>query len=176
MTRGFSTALILLVTVLCIISFARIRSQVTVARYTICASLPTVPLIVKTQLAERDIYESIFRYRIQQIGPRGIFFLSIKCSDPSDAFMARFSDSHARVRKGSDAYAPQRFSRWIFDKATGEHGARLFVDNVTWISPVLAEVKGGSQCGSLCADGGMYRVANENGHWLVLRYEIQFVS
>jgi hypothetical protein len=169
--------LILLVTVLCVIYFSYLRSQATETQSSICAPAPKVPLIVKTQFAERDIYEAIFRYRIEQIGRRGVFFLSIKGSDPNDAFMARFSESPTTtIRKNSDAYASKPFSPWILDKSTNAHGVRLFVGEVTWISPVLAEVKGGSQCGSLCADGGIYRVASKNGRWAVIHYKIQIVS
>jgi hypothetical protein len=133
--------------------------------------------VVDSQLEERDICEAIFRYRIQQRGSKGIFFLSINGRDPTDEFMARFSKSSATIKKGSEAYfAKQPFPGWLLDRATGGHGVRLSVAYVVWVSSDVAVVKGGSYCGGLCTDAGTYRVAKQNKHWVVVQYEIQLIS
>ena len=135
------------------------------------------PPVVGTQLEERDIYEAIFRYRIQQSGSKEIFFLSINGGDPNDEFMARFSKSSATIKKGSEAhFAKQPSPGWLIDRATGVRGVSLSVAYVAWVSSDLAEVKGSSYCGGRCADAGTYRVAKQNSRWFVLQYDIRFVS
>jgi len=134
---------------------------------------PSPPAAFQIQEQDvQDIYETIFRYRIRQHGSKGIFFLSIDGKDPSNEFMGRFSGP-LLVKKVSGSYVTEG---WLRDRTTDTRAMLLSVGGVQWLRPDLTEVKGGSYCGGRCADGGVYRVAKRNGHWLVEQYDIHFES
>ena len=121
---------------------------------------------------ENDIWEAVFRYRIDSMGSDFPFFLSIDGKDPSDSFMARFASSRAHVKKDSGSYyAKEPSPGSLRDRSTGEKAVRLSAGPVTWISSDLVEVRGGMYCGGLCADAGIYRLAKRNGLWTVEQYE-----
>jgi hypothetical protein len=141
-----------------------------------CADLPTrITLFTKPAdhaAQENDIWEAVFRYRIELVGSNGPFFLSIDGNDPSDSFMARFAPSSARVKKYSESYFRKDPSPgWLRDRSTDEKAIGLSVRSVTWISNDQVELRGGMYCGGLCADAGIYRLAKKNGRWAVEQYE-----
>ena len=141
-----------------------------------CADLPTrITLFTKPAdhaAQENDIWEAVFRYRMELMGSRGPFFLSIDGNDPSDIFMARFAASGTRVKKYSESYFKKDPSPgWLRDRSTDEKAIVLSVRPVTWISDDHAELRGDMYCGGLCADAGIYRLAKKNGRWAVEQYE-----
>ncbi len=126
---------------------------------------------------EQDIYEAVFRYRMAQTGDKGTCFLSINGGDPSDDFLARFRDYKSlTAKKASGIYVDRQFPHTLRDKVTGEATGVLFVGQLRWIPPDKAEVLGGSQCGGLCLNSGIYRVAKKNGRWIVESYEIRWIA
>jgi hypothetical protein len=156
--------------------FYRENAQLTLSHEEIGLSnlLPPSPSPV-FQIQEQDVQEiseTIFRYCIRQHGSTGIFFLSIDGKDPTNEFMERFSGP-LLVKKVSGSHVTDG---WLRDRTTGKRAMLLSLGGVRRLGPNVFEVKGGSYCGARCADGGVYRVAKRNGHWLVEQYDIHFES
>lgn len=126
-------------------------------------------------IQEDNIRESVFRYRLEHAQGNGPFFLSIDGKDPSDTFMARFAALNKAVKKESNSYVKKEVLG-LRDRSTDEHGVSFSVGPISWLSTDRVEVTGGTYCGSLCADGGIYRLTKKNGHWMVVEYEEQWVS
>lgn len=128
-------------------------------------------------IQEDDIRESVFRYRLDHPHREGPFFLSIDGKDPSDTFMARFASADRKVKKASQSYFKSTLPRTgLRDRSTDEHGVWFSVGAISWLSLDRVEVGGGMYCGSLCADGGIYRLKKKAGRWEVESYEEKWVS
>jgi hypothetical protein len=126
---------------------------------------------------EDDIREAVFQYLIEIRKFPGQVFLSIDGNDPSDAFMSRFSDEKNFPTKISRSYFKKDpFPGWLRDRTTNEKGVGFNVSSISWISTIEVEVKGGSYCGGLCADAGVFKVTKKNGRWKVDYYRIRLVS
>ena len=140
-------------------------------------ALPAWRVPPDRSIQEDRIREAIFRYLIKQKGLKGQVFLSVEREDPSDEFMARFAGMEPRPKKASGAYFKRApFPGWLRDRATGEKGVMLNVGTIGWNSSTVVEVRGGSYCGGLCADAGVFRVAKKNHQWVVEEYEVRIVS
>lgn len=125
-------------------------------------------------IQEDLIRESVFWYRLEHVQGNGPFFLSIDGKDPSDTFMARFATSSKAVKKASGSYFEK--DGWLRDRSTGEKGMEFSVKQISWLSSDSVEIHGGTYCGGLCADGGIYRLRKKGGRWEVKGYEEQWVS
>ena len=142
---------------------------------------PSPPAIVARlppdwNIQEDDIRESIFRYLIKTRNS-DLAFLSIDGRDPSNEFMARFAGSNFHMTKASGAsFKKQPVPGWLRDRSSGKKAVELSVGPISWISITQVEVGGGSYCGGLCADAGVFRVVNKNGRWTVEQYEVRMVS
>jgi hypothetical protein len=79
---------------------------------------------------EDNIYEAVFQYMIESNNLRGHIYLSREGKDPSDKFMARFSNQNLDVKRFSEA--EQYPSRGSVDPSTGERGVMLSVLSVKW--------------------------------------------
>lgn len=128
-------------------------------------------------IQEEDIRESVFRYRMDLPYGERLFFLSIDGKDPSDTFMARFANADRKVKKASQSYFKETTPRTgLRDRSTDEPGVALAVGTISWLSLNRVEVRGSMYCGSLCADGGIYRLSKKDGRWLVDGYKEEWVS
>lgn len=144
---------------------------------------PAVRVPADRGVQEDAIREAIFRYLIKTKGPlirqlnlQGPIFLYIDGKDPSSEFMERFAGSKLRVKKGSGSYFKKYpFPGWLRDKSTGQKALSLSVRDIAWITIMRVEVKGGTYCGGLCGDGGVFRVVRRNSHWTVEGYEVHVV-
>lgn len=146
-----------------------------------CDSIPSSLSFLRSPadraIQEDDIRESVFRYRMDHPHRDGPFFLSIDGKDPSDTFMARFANADRKVKKASQSYFKSTLPRTgLRDRSTDEHGVWFSVGAISWLSLDRVEASGGMYCGSLCADGGIYRLRKKNGHWVVESYEVHIVS
>jgi hypothetical protein len=111
---------------------------------------------------EQDIYEAVFRYELAERGYKGNFTLWINRDHPSDDFMSRFKDCGNIIRKASESH--------------GESTVSLFVNGINWMSPDYAEVYGGSACGPLCLESGLYRLIRQKRKWKVEQYRPGLMS
>jgi hypothetical protein len=138
------------------------------------AIVPRVPPDRSVQ--EDNIRESIFRY-LMMTRNFDSTFRSIDGKDPNDEFMTRFAGSNVHAKKASGAYfKKQPFPGWLRDRSSGRKAVELSVGPISWISVTRVEVLGGSYCGGLCADAGVFRVVKKNGYWTVDQYEVRVVS
>ncbi len=110
---------------------------------------------------ELNIYEAIFRYRINHFSPVPKVFLRVKGHDPSDEFMSRFG-GEALISKGSG---------WI---RSSRHSVLLSTSAVVWMSGTSAEVMGSAtwanNCRGHCGDSGLYHLSKSLGQWRVEGY------
>jgi hypothetical protein len=124
---------------------------------------------------ENDIRESVFRYRIGLIKSHQPVFLSISGNDPSNAFLARFTDFGHRIQKSSSSYY-DAYTDLFRDHGEYEQGTKLSVGTITWENANSVKVHGGSSCGNIrCADAGVYYLSKKNNHWTVESYAVQTV-
>ena len=158
-----------------------------------CTEAPTPPppisrLPPDRAVQEDEIREAVFRYRIKtrySEFSQTPSFLSIDGKDPSDEFMARFAGSNPPVKKGSGAYVKENpfedrggdpnqrtpLEGMLRDRSNDKGAFALHVGRITWITPTRAEVQGGTYCGWLCGDGGIFRAVKKNVNWMVESYE-----
>ncbi|MGH9509955.1 MAG: hypothetical protein ACRD2M_08460 [Terriglobales bacterium] len=139
-------------------------------------------------IQEDDIREAVFRYRIKERYTefsQSPSFLTIDGKDPSDAFMARFAGAKPPVKKGSGAYVKENpftemvgdpnkrppLEGMLRDRSNDKKAFSVHVGEISWMTPALVEVKGGTYCGWTCGDGGLFRVVKKDGQWRVENYE-----
>lgn len=87
--------------------------------------------------------------------------------------MSRFANADRKVKKASQSYFKEDQLR---DRSTDEHGVWFSVGAISWLSLDRVEASGGMYCGSLCADGGTYRLRKKDGRWVVDGYKEDWVS
>ena len=127
---------------------------------------------LKTDSADEEIIEAVFRYQIKHCyearSPK-LYFLSYREQDLSDSFMARFNHHEPKLRKRSQMFG-------FKDKATGESGILLAIGNINRISDVKAEVR--VSCGAASLDGYSYlnQVERKRGKWIVKRSKLIGIS
>ena len=124
--------------------------------------------LVKQTKDENDIREAIFRYLIDGFDPStNCFYLSMsdisKPVDPSDVFLARFSDLKGKsIKKISEcSYAKND----VIDKRTNEHGIILSIWSIQLKSKEEAEVHAGYYQANESASSGEYQVRKIKGKW-----------
>lgn len=136
---------------------------------------PQAPENLRVQ--EDNTREAIFRYRIGQGQSASPVFLSINGEDPTNEFMARFSNSKLKVKKASGSYFKKDpFPGHLRDRTTGREAMEFLVGPIRWITSTTVEVKGGMYCGGLCADAGTYQVTKRSDRWTVEKYDVKMIS
>lgn len=133
-----------------------------------------VPTGTDRTTEEGNIYEAVFQYMIKANNLRGPVYLSLDGKDPSNEFMARFTNLNSGVKRLSEA--EQYPLRGYVDRSTGERGVMLSVLSVKWSFWDRVQVAGGLHYGSLGGSGGIYEVVKSRGHWKVESYRKQWVS
>jgi hypothetical protein len=129
------------------------------------------------RVEEDNIREAVFRYRIELEKSKRRVFLSIDGKDPGDDFMARFAALKPPAKKASGAYFKKEpFPGWLLDRSTDKRAVHLSVSSIKGLSEERVEVQGGSYCGGLCADAGVYLLVKKDGRWTVERYKVVVVS
>lgn len=123
---------------------------------------------------EGNIYEAVFQYMIESNNLRGHIYLSLEGKDPSDKFMARFTNRNPGVKRLSEA--EQYPLRGFVDPSTGERGVMLSVSSVKWSFWNRVQAAGGCHYGSFGGSGGIYEVVKRRGHWRVEAYTKRWVS
>jgi len=129
------------------------------------ATSRTVPpplLHAERSAEELNIYEAIFRYRINHFSPVPNVFISVNGGDPSDEFISRLGGDNALIHKGSG---------WT---RSSRHSILLSTHPVVWLSGTAAEVMGSAtwadNCRGRCGDSGTYHLSKNLGHWRVNGY------
>lgn len=146
-----------------------------------CAGAPLRPLASRVPpdrtVQEDKIREAVFLYLIKTRGYQGSIFLNIDGKNPDDEFMACFTGSKPLVKKASGAYFKKEpFPGWLRDRSNGQKAVELSVGAISWFTATKVEVRGGSYCGGLCGDWGVFRVVKKNSEWTVEEYEVRAVS
>ena len=158
-----------------------------------CGEAPAPPRPVSRApldraIQEDEIREAVFRYRISTRYAefsQAPSFLSINGKDPSDEFMARFAGLKPPAKKGSGAYVKEDpmaefrgdpnkrppLEGMLRDRSNDKLAFALHIGEIGWITPTRVQVRGGTYCGWLCGDGGVFRVVKKNNKWLVEKYE-----
>ena len=146
-----------------------------------CVNAPLLPQVSRIPadraVQEEDICKAVFGYLIKARNYNGSVFLSIDGKDPDDEFMARFTGTRASVKKDSGSYFQKNpFPGWLRDRSNGEKAVSLSIGAISWFNPTQVEVRGGTYCGGLCGDWGIFVVAKKNGEWIIEKYEVRGIS
>ncbi|HEY1424434.1 MAG TPA: hypothetical protein VGF20_13335 [Candidatus Acidoferrum sp.] len=127
---------------------------------------------VKTELRE-----AIFRYMFARYnyGP----YVKVFCIQPErpqpENFLRRFSGNKIRVVWASDCEldAPMNGIR---EKKTGDHGMRMTVTSIQWITGSEAEAKVEAFSDGIAANWNTLRIVLKSGRWVVKSDKIDAVS
>ncbi len=135
----------------------------------------SIPQGVTQRAEENQIREAVFRYQFTHYSEGSqVFFISFPSeTDPSDAFMIRFSNNQPPVRKASQA---KEDIKGIFDVKTGEKGPILKAGEIKWLDRDTVEAISTYYCGFLCANGDIYRVKRKGDKWAVENKRTEWVS
>jgi hypothetical protein len=142
----------------------------------IVSRLTPMPTSIERNVQEEDIREAVFRDLIDWKKVKRPVFLRLESKDPSDAFMARFTNSAVPVYKASAACFDQRTLRGPIDQSTGETGLILSVGSIRWIAGDRVEAKAVLSCGYLCGQGGVYQLIKRRGRWTADTYTNKFFN
>jgi hypothetical protein len=131
---------------------------------------------------EDDIREAVLRDEFEGLSragvkPAKVIFISVgeEDSDPSDAFLKRFSNLKSSVRKWS-ASTGERERGGVKDKATGEKGWLYRAGKITWISDTEVEVPSSMTGGPLYGGGAIRILKKGKGGWKVTGSKKHWVS
>ena len=142
----------------------------------IVSRMAPIPVGTQRSVEEEKIFATAFRDLIgwHAHWQRRLFFLEVNGKDPTDDVLARLSETGSRVNKASQAYFDKRVLSGPLDRATREPGITLSMGSIKWLFGDRVEVSARMNCGSLCGQGGVYRLVKHNGLWTVDRYENHF--
>jgi hypothetical protein len=126
---------------------------------------------------EEEIAEAVFRYQfVHNASGRqehaAVYFLSLRHRSPSKEFMLRFAGNTPRVSRLSECTEDDD----IRDLHTDEIGILFRITDIKWITPTRVEVSGGYDEGRLSSSGDTYYVEKRDGHWVIMRDDMHWIS
>lgn len=116
-----------------------------------------------------DVREAVFRSQMAR-WPSPVYCVGAAGwanNDPSPAFLARFSG--VRVYRASDCILNDQGA--VVIRQTGERAHNLQVGEITWSGDDAATAGGGYSFAGLGGEGGIFRVVQRNGKWVVVSYQ-----
>jgi uncharacterized protein (TIGR02996 family) len=117
-------------------------------------------------LAEDDVRAIVFRAMLGEASEGSGAFLQVECGrDPSPYLWAGLLERYASLRPAS---AAEQRSEGVFDKQTGERGLLASIHSMDWVAEGRCNIEGSAFFDGLAAQGNLYRVGIEDGHWSVL--------
>jgi hypothetical protein len=137
---------------------------------------PPVPL----DAFDAEIAVAVLRYEMADAD--GLCFVEVRGEDPSADVLRGLADLPVRVRPASAAVYPNwienESARDVTDRDTGETGVVYSIASIRRSvgNPMTVEVGGSTYSGPLAAGGGTYYVAWLFGHWVVVDYDLHWVS
>lgn len=132
---------------------------------------------------EKEVSEvrvAAFRYMFKHNASAGQQTVSAYCigigdNDPPAEFLARLRDVRPTVKPLSACSASA--SAGVIDKSTGKRGLMFRVDEeIRWVNADHAEIDGGYYEAGLSASGNTYFAQRKNGHWVVLKDVMHWIS
>jgi len=140
----------------------------------------------ETNAAEMDdIMEAVIRHEIDEYlsslraypnhRPR-CHFLSLRGKkDPSDAFVKRFANCGAAVKKFSQCHVTEDRGL-VEDNLTHEGGFIFTIESIKRVSPTEAEVESNAYGAPLAGSGYRDRVVRKGGKWVVAERKMLWIS
>ena len=118
---------------------------------------------------EAAIYETVFRYQLQQPladAPRPLrYYLARQGRDPDDACLGRLRAFAADVQPLSHCRVSARDG--VVDRVTGARGIIVQVTRLAWVHAAAVDVVGGYYLTHRQAAGLRYRVEHDGRDWAV---------
>jgi len=99
-----------------------------------------------------------------------------KASEPSDAFLHRFAGGKIRIARFSDSKVLKDEGDSVVDIQTGEHGVRIYIGKIDWISDREVVVGVASYTANLGGGGARYVLRLVDGKWEISKRQQTFIS
>lgn len=128
---------------------------------------------------EMDIYEAAFRHIFARNASAAkqsaaAYFISIQGADPTDLFLARFSNSHPPVKHGTRAKSGR--NGIVYDGVPGREALSFSFDKIRKTTADIVEVDGGYFEASLSASSQTLRLRRTGKGWIVIKDTLHALS